>query len=87
MPTIAEAGIPGYDMNAWVGVFSPAGLPKTITELINLQIKKVMYAPDMKSRLEPIDPWYMTPEQMTDRVKSDYEKFGKLIRAAETKVE
>lgn len=87
LPTIAEAGIPGYDMNAWVGVFSPAGLPKTITELINLQIKKVMYAPDMKSRLEPIEPWYMTPEQMTDRVKSDYEKFGKLIRAADTKVE
>jgi tripartite-type tricarboxylate transporter receptor subunit TctC len=87
IPTIAESGLPGYEMNSWVGVLAPAGLPKTIADFVNAEIKKVMDAPDMKSRLEVLDPWYMTPEQMTARVKADYEKFGKLIRMAGVKAE
>jgi tripartite-type tricarboxylate transporter receptor subunit TctC len=87
IPTIAESGLPGYEMNSWVGVLAPAGLPKTIADFVNAEIKKVMDAPDMKSRLEVLDPWYMTPEQMTARVKADYEKFGKLIRIAGVKAE
>jgi len=80
IPTIAEAGVAGYDMNSWVGVFAPAGLPKPITDLLNAELKKVMDAPDMKSRLETLDPWYMSPEHMSARVRADYDKFGKLIR-------
>jgi len=87
IPTIAEAGVPGYDMNSWVGVFAPAGLPKNIVDFVNAEIKKVMDAPDMKSRLEMLDPWYMTPQQMAARVKVDYEKFGKLIRMTGVKAE
>jgi tripartite-type tricarboxylate transporter receptor subunit TctC len=80
IPTIAEAGVAGYDMNSWVGVFAPAGLPKPITDLLNAELKRVMDAPDMKSRLETLDPWYMSPEHMSARVRADYDKFGKLIR-------
>ncbi|HTD89298.1 MAG TPA: tripartite tricarboxylate transporter substrate binding protein [Burkholderiales bacterium] len=87
IPTIAEAGVPGYDMNSWVGAFAPAGLPKNIVDFVNAEIKKVMDAPDMKSRLEMLDPWYMTPQQMAARVKVDYEKFGKLIRMTGVKAE
>ncbi|MEQ1775309.1 MAG: tripartite tricarboxylate transporter substrate binding protein [Burkholderiales bacterium] len=87
IPTIAEAGVPGYDMNSWVGVFAPAGLPKPITDFVNAELKKAMDAPDMRARLEMLDPWYMTPEQMAARVKADYEKFGKLIRTTGVKAE
>lgn len=87
IPTIAEAGVPGYEINSWVGVFAPAGLPKNIAEFVNAEIKKVMDAPDMKSKLETLDPWHMTPEQMTARVKADYEKLGKLIRMVGIKAE
>ena len=87
IPTIAESGVPGYDMNSWVGVFAPAGLPKNLTDFVNAEIKKVMDASDIKSRLEVLDPWYMTPEQMAVRVKSDYKKSGKLIHMAGVKAE
>lgn len=76
-PTVAEAGVPGYEFRAWVGVFAPAGTPKAIVDRVNAEIKKALASPDIK--LDAFEPWYMTPEQTAARMKSDYEKYGKLI--------
>ncbi len=86
-PTVAEAGVPGYEFRGWVGVFAPAGTPKAIVDWVNAEIKKAQTSPDMQSRLEPFEPWYMTPEQTAARIKSDYDKYGYLIRLTGTKLE
>jgi tripartite-type tricarboxylate transporter receptor subunit TctC len=86
-PTVAEAGVPGYEFRGWVGVFAPAGTPIAIVDWVNAEIKKAQTSPDMKERLEPFEPWYMTPEQTAARIKSDYEKYGYLIKLTGTKLE
>lgn len=86
-PTVAEAGVPGYEFRGWVGVLAPAGTPKAIIDRLNAEIKKALDSPDMKSKLESFEPWYMTPEQTQARIRSDYDKYGKLIKLTGTKVE
>jgi tripartite-type tricarboxylate transporter receptor subunit TctC len=86
-PTVAEAGVFGYEFRGWVGVFAPAGTPKAIIDWVNAEIKNAQTSPDMKSRLEPFEPWYMTPEQTAARIRSDYDKYGYLIKLTGTKIE
>ncbi len=84
-PTVAEAGVPGYEYRGWVGVLAPAGTPKPIVDRLNAEIKKVLDSPDNK--LDAFEPWYMTPEQTAARIRSDYEKQGKLIKLAGVRLE
>ncbi len=86
-PTVAEAGVPGYEFRAWVGMLAPAGTSKAIVDRLNAEIKKAQESPDTKRKLEAFEPWYMTPEQTAARIKSDYEKYGRLIKLTGTKVE
>ena len=86
-PTVAEAGVPGYEFRGWVGVFAPAGTPKAIVDRVNAEIRNALDSPDMKSRLAAFEPWYMTPEQTAARIKSDYEKYGYLIKLTGTRLE
>ncbi|MDB5927747.1 MAG: hypothetical protein JWN13_6683 [Betaproteobacteria bacterium] len=83
VPTIAESGVPGYEFRGWVGVFAPAGTPKPIVDRLNAEIKKVLERPDNK--LDALEPWYMTPEQLAVRMKSDYEKYGRIFKIIGTK--
>ena len=84
-PTIAESGVPGYEFRGWVAVFAPAGTPKPIVDRLNAEIKKVLERPDNK--LDALEPWYMTPEQTQARMRSDYEKYGKIFKIIGTKFE
>jgi len=78
VPTVAESGVPGYEYRGWVAVFAPAGTPKPIVDRLNAEIKKVLERPDNK--LDAFEPWYTTPEQAQARVRTDYEKHGKLVK-------
>lgn len=78
-PTVAEAGVPGYEFRAWVALFGPAGLPKPVVDKLNAEIRKVLDSRD--SRLDAFEPWYMTPGDTAARIKADYEKYGRLIKA------
>jgi tripartite-type tricarboxylate transporter receptor subunit TctC len=84
-PTIAESGVPGYEFRGWVGVFAPAGTPRAIVDRLNAEIKKVLERPDNK--LDALEPWYMTPEQTQARMRSDYEKYGKIFKIIGTRFE
>jgi len=86
-PTVAQAGVPGYEFRGWVGVFAPAGTPKAIVDWVNAEIKNAQTSPDMKARLEPFEPWYMTPEQTAARIRADYDKYGYLIKLTGTTLE
>jgi tripartite-type tricarboxylate transporter receptor subunit TctC len=88
VPTVAESGLPGYDMNAWMGLFAPAGTPKDIIEKINRETAGVLQMPDVIQQLamQGAEPWIMTPEQFAKRLTEDYEKYGKLIKLTGTTI-
>jgi tripartite-type tricarboxylate transporter receptor subunit TctC len=86
-PTIAEAGVPGYEYRGWVGVFAPAGTPKPVIDRLNGEIKKAIDSPDLKKRLEDFEPWTMSTQEMTARIKSDYEKYGRLMKLIGSKLD
>jgi tripartite-type tricarboxylate transporter receptor subunit TctC len=89
LPTIAEV-YPGYEALSWHGVFVPAGTPQPIMDRLRNELKEVAMQPEFKERLANTgsgEPYLVTPEELTARIKSDYEKYGKLIRSIGVKVE
>jgi tripartite-type tricarboxylate transporter receptor subunit TctC len=89
VPTLAEAGIPGYEFTAWSGTFAPAATPKPIVDKLNSDIQKVQRMPAVVATLknETLDPLIMSPEQFARRLKSDYEKYEKVIRVTGVKID
>ncbi|HXV12234.1 MAG TPA: tripartite tricarboxylate transporter substrate binding protein [Burkholderiales bacterium] len=81
VPTIGEA-VPGYEFTAWVGCLAPKGTPKPIIDALNAALKKALADPGVSSKLsaQTLDPLYMTPEQFDARLKSDYDRYGKLMK-------
>jgi len=89
LPTVAEAGVPGYEVLLWYGMVAPAGTPKEIIKKLNTEILKIQQMADVKERLdkmgaEPID---YTPEQMADYIKVEMAKWAKVIKDAGVKPE
>jgi tripartite-type tricarboxylate transporter receptor subunit TctC len=89
VPTIAEAGVPGYEMSPWIGVFVPASTPKDIITRLNGEINKALKAPDVSQLLasQALDALGGTPEEFDGRIKADYEKYAKLIKLTGAKVD
>jgi len=81
VPAIAEF-VPGYEFTAWVGCFAPAGTPKAIIDKLNGYIKQALADPTVSQKLsaQTLDPLYMTPEQFSQRLKSDYDKYGRVVK-------
>jgi tripartite-type tricarboxylate transporter receptor subunit TctC len=88
IPTIGET-VPGYEFTAWVGAFGPAGLPKAIVDRLNGDLQKVLRMKDVSDNLksQTLDPMFMTPEQFARRLKSDYDKYEKVIRVSGAKLD
>jgi tripartite-type tricarboxylate transporter receptor subunit TctC len=89
IPTIAESGVPGYEMAPWIGVFAPAGTPKNIVDRLNAEVNKALAQPDIVQKLEAqaLDPWPSTAQELNARLKTDFEKYAKLIRLSGAKIE
>jgi tripartite-type tricarboxylate transporter receptor subunit TctC len=83
VPTIAEAGIPGYDATIWIGVVAPAGTPRSIVELLNREINKILSRPDIQDswRRQGANTMAMTPEQFGAFMQSEIDRWAKLIKA------
>ncbi len=89
MPTIAESGVPGYDVSLWWGVFAPAKTSKPIMDTLNAEIHKALATDEMKKRFADFgaEPAPTTPEAFTAIVKSEIAKWSKVIKAASIKPE
>jgi tripartite-type tricarboxylate transporter receptor subunit TctC len=89
LPTIAEAGYPDLDGDAWVGVLVPMGTPKEVSTLLHQEIVKIIDEPDTRERLAAIglEPVGDSPEQFSAQLKVEMEKWTRIIRAAKIKVE
>ena len=89
VPTLAEAGLPGVEMSTWYGLFVTAGTPKDVVNRLYAETIKVLQMPDVQKRLTALggEPGKVTQEQFAAMVKSDYDRFGRLIKDANVKIE
>ena len=89
VPTTAEAGLPGFELEAWVGLFAPAGTPPDVIAKLSDSVKKVLEQPETKKRAETlgIEPRYLGPEALAALVKKDTEYWGKVIKARNIKAD
>jgi tripartite-type tricarboxylate transporter receptor subunit TctC len=89
LPTVAESGVPGYEVTAWYGVSAPAKTPRAIVERLHDEIARALNAPDLRERLtsQGADPNPQTPEQYTAFVQNEIVKWAKVIHAAGIKGE
>jgi len=84
VPTLAEAGVPGVEMNTWYGLFATAGIPREVLARLHAETMKVIAMPDVRKKLEGMggEPGTLTAEQFGAMNRADYERFGKLVRDA-----
>ena len=89
LPTIAESGLPGFDVSSWQGVFAPAATPKEIVVKLNAEIRRILALPDVRERLTQLgaDPAGNTPEQFAAYIKGEIAKWGPIVKASGARVD
>ena len=89
VPTITESGVPGYEFTAWVGAFVPARTPSAIVNRLNDELRKALADPVVAEKLEAntLDPIPMSPEQFAKRLKSDSDKYARLVKESGATIE
>ena len=88
-PTVAESGLPGFDVTSWYGMFGPAALPKDLVAKVNADIAAALATPDMKERLASsgADPAPTTPEDLGKLVRAEVAKWAKVVADSGAKVD
>jgi tripartite-type tricarboxylate transporter receptor subunit TctC len=89
VPTVAEAGLPGFEVTTWYGILAPAGTPRPIIARLNGELRKAMHSPEMKERLAGIgtDPVTNSPEEFAAYIQAEIAKWGDVIRKAGLKAD
>ncbi len=89
VPTMQEAGVPGYEASVWLALLAPAGTPREIVNRLNSEIAKVMATPDAKKALYDagVEPTPSTPEAMSDYMVKEMDRWGKVVKDIGIKVE
>jgi len=82
LPTIAESGVPGFDISTWYGVWAPAGTPKDIVNKVSAEIAKALQQPAVRERLAALgaEPVGNTPEEFAAYCQSELAKWSKIVR-------
>ena len=89
LPTVAEAGVPGYETTAWYGMMVPTGTPADIIARLNAETAKVLKQPEVKSRLDATGmvPSSSTPEQLAALIRTEIPKWAKIVKALDLHVD
>jgi len=82
LPTVAESGLPGFDVVAWFGLFAPAGTPRPIVERLSAETRAALAAADVRKRLIDLgaEPLGSTPDEFGAYVQSEFQRWGRLAR-------
>jgi tripartite-type tricarboxylate transporter receptor subunit TctC len=89
IPTVAESGLPGFELSPWFGIVGPAGVPREIVDLLNRQINASLKAPDVQKRFVDLgyEPAFGTPAEFAAEIRRDIEQFARIVRKAGIKAE
>ena len=89
LPTLSESGVPGYDVNGWVGFLAPARTPREVVQKWYGEVSRVLQATEMRERQisQGIEPVGSTPEYFAEFIKTEIAKWGKVIKEAGIKLE
>jgi len=89
VPTIAESGVPGFDVVGWYGVLAPARTPQAVVARLNRELLKILQSPGVRDRLlgEGAEPVGDTPAEFTAFLKTDITRWAKVIKAAGAKLD
>jgi tripartite-type tricarboxylate transporter receptor subunit TctC len=89
VPTVDEAGVPGYDVTVWFGILAPAGTPKEIVTRLNTEMVKIMRSPEITDRFNKagVDVVASTPEYFSDFLKGEVARWAKVVQDANIKAD
>jgi tripartite-type tricarboxylate transporter receptor subunit TctC len=89
LPTLAESGVPGYEMVLWIGVFAPAGTPREVVSKLNAEVVRIVRLPDIREKLDGmgVDPLGNTSEQTAEWIRREIARYGPVVKAANIKAE
>jgi len=89
VPTVAEAGVPGYEATIWLGIMAPKGTPADVVKLLNAEIAKVVDRPDVKAAWanQGAVPMLMTPVEFDAYLRKDIEKWASVVKVSGAKVQ
>ena len=82
VPTLAEAGVPGYEANLWLSISGPANMPAEIVQRLNAEIAKALRDPELQANFRSggVDATAMTPQDLLALTRAEYEKWGRVVR-------
>jgi tripartite-type tricarboxylate transporter receptor subunit TctC len=89
LPTMAEAGLPGFDISTWYGLFAPAGTPMAIVAKWNADVTKILTTPDVRAKLmaDGAEPAPDSPEQFAQMIARELAKYARIVKASGAKVD
>lgn len=89
VPTVSEAGVPGYEAPIWLGLMAPAGTPRPVIDKLNGAVKKIINSPEVKQNWakQGAVPMDMTPDQFEKFMRAEITKWGKLVKETGMKVQ
>ena len=89
IPTIAESGVPGYDVSNWHGLIGPRGLPRPVVERLNGEVGKIIRGKDMEERLrgDGVSPTGGTPEALFEQIRREIGMWRDAVKAADIKIQ
>ena len=89
LPTIAESGLPGFDVSTWFGLFVPAGTPKPIVDKLHAEFARALGQADLRERMVKlgVEPVTSRPEEFAAYIRSEAEKYARVIKASGARVD
>ena len=89
IPTVAEAGVAGYELTVWFGLVAPAGTPREVVNKLNAEVTRILAMPDVRERFlaQGVEPVGSTPEQFGEHIRAQMAKWSRVVRDAGVKAE
>jgi tripartite-type tricarboxylate transporter receptor subunit TctC len=87
IPTVAESGLPGFDVNAWICLMATGGTPAPIIARLNAEVRKMMELPEVRESFakQGLEPSTMSPEELRSYIKTESQKWANVLRNAKVK--